>query len=210
MYYNNAAIKLNERYFSMVTKQMELAFLLIETPEAKDYLSEMNYCIDFALANRTLMMNRVLEGINAVIGDFNHGEMINESHNFAAWEHHFGKNVLVHRKGATRAYEGELGMIPGSQGTHSYIVRGLGNQESFKSCSHGAGRKLGRKQAQRELNLKEEIDALNKKGIVHSIRNQRDLDEAPSAYKDIDIVMENQKDLVDIVVKLSPLAVMKG
>jgi len=209
-YYNNAAIKLNKRYFSVVSKQMELAFLPIETPEAKDYLSEMKYCIDFALANRTLMMNRVLEGINAVIGDFNHGDMINKSHNFAAWEHHFGKNVLVHRKGATRAYEGELGMIPGSQGTHSYIVRGLGNQESFKSCSHGAGRKLGRKQAQRELNLKEEIDALNKKGIVHSIRNQRDLDEAPSAYKDIDIVMENQKDLVDIVVKLSPLAVMKG
>ena len=108
------------------------------------------------------------------------------------------------------AYEEELGMILGSQGTNSYIVRGLGNQESFKSCSHGAGRKLGRKQAQRELNLKEEIDALDKKGIVHSIRNQRDLDEAPSAYKDINIVMENQKDLVDIVVKLSPLAVMKG
>ena len=209
-HYNNVANTLNERYFSSVTKNIELAFLPIETPEAKDYLKEMNYCVEFALANRTLMLERVLNGISEVIGDFSHGEMINESHNFVAWEHHFGHNVLVHRKGATRAYEGELGMIPGSQGTHSYIVRGLGNQESFKSCSHGAGRKLGRKQAQRELNLKEEIDSLDKKGIVHSIRNTSDLDEAPSAYKDINIVMENQKDLVDIIVELSPLAVMKG
>jgi len=209
-HYNNIAIRLNEKYYSSVTKKIELAFLPIETPEAKDYIREMNFCIDFALANRKLMMKRVLEGIKEVLGEFSHGELINESHNFAAWENHFGQNVLVHRKGATRAYEGELGMVPGSQGTHSYIVRGLGNPQSFKSCSHGAGRKLGRKQAQRELDLKQEIALLDKKGIVHSIRNQRDLDEAPGAYKDISIVMENQKDLVDIVVELSPLAVMKG
>jgi tRNA-splicing ligase RtcB len=137
-------------------------------------------------------------------------EIINKSHNFAAWENHFGKNVLVHRKGATRAYEGELGMIPGSQGSSSYIVKGLGNPESFKSCSHGAGRKLGRKQAQRELNLADEIKLLNDKGIVHAVRNLSDLDEATNAYKDIDVVMENQTDLAEIVVKLQPLAVLKG
>ena len=209
-YYNDLAINLNEKYFSTVTKKMELAFLPIETPEAKDYIKEMNYCVDFALANRKLMMSRVLEAIKFVVGDFNQGELINESHNFVAWEHHFGKSVLVHRKGATRAFVGELGMIPGSQGTHSYIVRGLGNPESFNSCSHGAGRKLGRKQAQRELNIKEEIAMLNKKGIIHSIRHKKDLDESPNAYKDISIVMENQKDLAEIVVELSPLAVMKG
>ncbi len=101
-------------------------------------------------------------------------------------------------------------MIPGSQGTKSYIVRGLGNEDSFKSCSHGAGRKLGRKQAQRELDLKKEIDILDKQGIIHGIRNTKDLDEASGAYKDINKVMEFQKDLVDIVVELQPLAVIKG
>lgn len=101
-------------------------------------------------------------------------------------------------------------MIPGSQGTSSYIVKGLGNPDSFESCSHGAGRKMGRKQAQRELNLEAEIAALNAKGVVHAMRGKSDLDEAPSAYKNIDVVMENQKDLAEIVVELKPLAVMKG
>lgn len=209
-YYNQAAITLNERYFSSVPKKIELAFLPIETKEAKDYLREMNYCVDFALANRKLMMERVLEAIGQVTGSFEHDDIINESHNFAAWENHFNENVLVHRKGATRAYKDELGMIPGSQGTSSYIVKGLGNEESFRSCSHGAGRKMGRKQAQRELDLKEEIANLDKKGIVHAIRNQKDLDEAPGSYKDINEVMKNQEDLVEIVVELSPLAVLKG
>ncbi|MGB1316518.1 MAG: RtcB family protein, partial [Chitinophagales bacterium] len=136
--------------------------------------------------------------------------MINESHNFAAWENHFGEDVLVHRKGATRAFDGELGMIPGSQGTKSYIVKGKGNPESFNSCSHGAGRKMGRKQAIRELDLEAEIALLDEQDIVHAIRNKSDLDEATSAYKDIDIVMENQKDLAEIVVELKPLAVLKG
>ncbi len=209
-FYNHTAIALNERYHSSVTKEMELAFLPIETQEAKDYLNEMNYCVDFALANRKLMMTRMLEAIKSVVGEFEHDELINESHNFAAWENHFGKNVLVHRKGATRAYDGELGMIPGSQGTNSYIVKGLGNPESFMSCSHGAGRKMGRNQARKTLDFHAEIAAMNKKGIVHAIRNISDLDEAPGAYKDIDVVMENQNDLAEIVVELKPLAVIKG
>ena len=209
-HYNKLAQKLNERYFSAVTKEMQLAFLPIESHEAKAYMAEMKYCVDFALANRKLMMNRMIEAITEVAGAFEHDDIINESHNFAAWEHHFGNNVLVHRKGATRAYEGELGMIPGSQGTKSYIVRGLGNAESFKSCSHGAGRKLGRKQAQKELDLQKEIEFLNKQGIVHGIRHKSDLDEAAGAYKDINVVMENQTDLAEIVVELQPLAVMKG
>ncbi len=209
-YYNDKAIELNQRYHSVVTKKMELAFLPLETPEASDYLAEMQYCIDFALANRKLMMTRMIEALQINIGDFAHDEIINKSHNFADWENHFGENVLVHRKGATRARAGELGMIPGSQGTASYIVRGMGNPDSFHSCSHGAGRKMGRKQAQRELDLQSEIDLLNAQGVIHSIRNIKDLDEATSAYKDIDVVMENQKDLAEIVVELKPLAVLKG
>lgn len=101
-------------------------------------------------------------------------------------------------------------VFPGSQGTCSYIVRGKGNPDSFCSCSHGAGRVMGRKQAKRELDLKEEKNRLDDLGILHSIRSVDDLDEASGAYKDIDTVMENQSDLVDIVTKLSPLAVIKA
>jgi tRNA-splicing ligase RtcB len=209
-HYNKTAIKLNEKYYSMVPKKQELAFLPIDTQEAHLYMSEMKYCVEFALANRKLMMTRIMESFNEVMGEIQIGELINKSHNFAAWENHYGENVLVHRKGATRAYEGELGMIPGSMGTKSFIVRGLGNPESFKSCSHGAGRKLGRKQASRELNLNEEIQRMNEQGIIHGIRDKKDLDEAPGAYKDINIVMENQKDLIEIVVELKPLGVIKG
>ena len=133
---------------------------------------------------------------------------INIAHNYAAMENHFEKNVMVHRKGATRARVDELGIIPGSQGTNSYIVSGKGNPESFQSCSHGAGRTMGRKQAIRTLDMAKEVKAMD--GILHSIRNESDLDEAPGAYKDIHSVMRSQDDLVNIVVELRPLAVVKG
>jgi len=117
---------------------------------------------------------------------------------------------MVHRKGATSAKKGQLGIIPGSQGTCSYIVEGLGNPESFKSCSHGAGRLMGRNVAKKTLDLETEKKMLDDKGIVHGIRSISDLDEAPGAYKDISIVMDNQKDLVKIITKLEPLGVVKG
>ena len=210
-HYNRIAIQLNERWHSSVTKNMDLAFLPIETHEAKDYFAEMQYCVDFAFANRKLMMENIKSVFVKAMGEeFTKIDFINIAHNYARWESHFGTNVIVHRKGATSAREGEIGIIPGSQGTKSYIVRGKGNAESFQSCSHGAGRSLGRKQAQRELNLEVEICNLNEQGILHSIRFLKDLDEAPGAYKDIQVVMENQRDLVDILVELSPLAVIKG
>jgi len=106
--------------------------------------------------------------------------------------------------------KGQIGIIPGSQGTKSYIVKGKGNPESFESCSHGAGRVMGRKQAQRQLDLQKEIRFLERQNIVHSIRTVKDLDEAPSAYKEIGMVMKNQEDLVETVVELTPLAVIKG
>ena len=106
--------------------------------------------------------------------------------------------------------EGEIGIIPGSQGTKSYIVEGLGNVNSFMSCSHGAGRVLRRNEACRKLNLQKEIDIMNAQGIIHDITEQKQLDEAPSAYKDITEVLENEKDLVRPIVELSPLAVIKG
>jgi tRNA-splicing ligase RtcB (3'-phosphate/5'-hydroxy nucleic acid ligase) len=208
--YNKIAIRLNGLWFSEVTKDKELAFLPIQTDDAKDYINEMNYCVEFALANRRLMMERIKWCFSDVVSNIKFRNMINIAHNYAKWEHHFGHDVVIHRKGATSARIGEIGIIPGSMGTKSYIVEGLGNPESFMSCSHGTGRKMGRKQAQRELNLKHEIEIMENQGIIHGIKTIENLDEAVSAYKDIDIVMENQKDLVKILVELKPLAVIKG
>lgn len=119
-------------------------------------------------------------------------------------------NTKTMRKGATRACNGEIGIIPGSQGTKSYIVEGLGNVDSFQSCSHGAGRLMSRTEAVRNLSLEAEVAKLEAQGIVHAIRVQKDLEEAAGAYKNIDEVMECQKDLVKIVTELSPVAVIKG
>lgn len=209
-HYNELAILLNERWNSAVPKNWQLAFLPMDSAEGQAYLDEMQYCVDFALASRSLMMELVKRSIVDVVGNVSFGDIINIAHNYAAMEHHFGANVMVHRKGATKACQGQLGIIPGSQGTSSYIVQGKGEPESFMSCSHGAGRRMGRKQAQRELSLDGEIARLDALGVIHGIRNAKDLDEAAGAYKDISAVMENQADLVDITVELRPLAVIKG
>lgn len=209
-HYNNIAVELNEKWHSKVEKSMELAFLPMDTEQGQQYMSEMQYCVEFALANRQLIMERIKGCFESVCPDVSFGEMINIAHNYAKYEHHFGENVIVHRKGATFAGQGQIGIIPGSQGTKSYIVRGLGNPESFFSCSHGAGRRMGRKEAQRQLNLESEIKLMNEKGIIHGIQSVADLDEAAGAYKDIDVVMQSQNDLVDILVELTPLAVIKG
>jgi tRNA-splicing ligase RtcB len=209
-YYNDLAKEMNRKWFSRVQTGWDLAFLPLDSHQAQSYIDEMNYCIKYALANRMKMMERVRDCISDVLGAFHYENPINIAHNYARLENHYGRNVMIHRKGATSAKKGELGVIPGSQGTASYIVRGLGNPDSFMSCSHGAGRKMGRKQATRELCLAEQIAILNDQGIVHGIRTSKDLDEAPGAYKDIDVVMENQKDLVEIVTKLRPIAVIKG
>jgi tRNA-splicing ligase RtcB len=209
-HYNDVAKNLNKRWHSCVPAGYDLAFLPTETIEAKRYMDEMNYCVEFSLANREQMMYAVCSILDEVFPETNAKPIINIAHNYARLENHFGKNVVVHRKGATSAKAGEIGIIPGSQGTASYIVRGLGNEMSFTSCSHGAGRVMGRKQATRELDLKAQQDILDDQGIIHGIKSAKDLDEAPGAYKDIDTVMANQSDLVEIVTELHPLAVVKG
>ena len=186
-----------------------LAFLPIGSKEANDYLKAMNFALKFAQANRQRMMEKICYCVNKEI-KCTFDQEINIHHNYANIENHFGKNVWVHRKGATSAKKGQLGIIPGSQGTSSYIVIGKGNPESFQSCSHGAGRAMSRTKARNTLNLEGEINKMDKKGIVHGLRNKKELDEASSSYKDIDIVMEEQKDLVDVYVKLEPLGVIKG
>ena len=209
-HYNRLAIELNRRWGSKIPSNWQLAFLPVNSQAGQQYLREMQYCIDFAYANRKIMMERVKDAVLAVAAPVFFESMINIAHNYAALEEHFHRQVMVHRKGATRAREGELGIIPGSQGTPSYIVRGKGNKESFASCSHGAGRKMGRKQAQRQLNLEQERKRLDDQGIIHAVRSVGDLEEAAGAYKDIDEVIDNQLDLVEVVVELRPLAVVKG
>lgn len=210
-FYNKQAKILNRMWYTKVNEKDDLAFFPVETLEAQKYINEMQYCIDFAFANRKLMLENVISVFKEHFGKgFETDNFINIAHNYAAKEKHFETDVIVHRKGATSARKDELGIIPGSQGTKSYIVRGKGNPESFESCSHGAGRIMGRKEAIRSLDLKEQTAFLNDQGIIHAIRGRADLEEAPGAYKNIDEVMEDQQDLVEIVVELSPLAVIKG
>lgn len=210
-FHNKIAVELNELFCSEVKKEKQLAFLPIDSKEGERYFQHMNYCVNFAENNRYLMMQNIKESFVEILKDNVKFDYFHDvAHNYAAREIHFGHEVLVHRKGATRAFKDEICLIPGSQGTASYICKGLGNRESFMSCSHGAGRKMGRKEAIRSLSLDDEKKRLDDKGILHAIRGKDDLEEAAGAYKDIEEVMKNQSDLVEIVTKLEPLAVIKG
>lgn len=209
-HYNNLAKQHNQQWYSSVPKEYELAFLPLNSKQGEYYSNEMTFCVQFAKENRIYMLNTIMNIFTDYIQDITFENTIDVAHNYASLENHFGKNVFVHRKGATRARKDEIGIIPGSQGTSSYIVKGKGNKDSFESCSHGAGRLMSRTKAKKELSIDKECALLNNLGVIHSIRSIDDLDEAPSAYKDIDIVMQNQTDLVDIITKLTPIAVIKG
>ena len=208
-HYNRVAKELNKTIDPKIPDNFQLDFLPINSPEGQMYMKEMQYCTDFAFANRKYMSDKV-QNIFKRFTDVEFLPVINIAHNYAAKETHYGESVIVHRKGATSAKKGETGIIPGSQGVESYIVRGKGNPESFMSCSHGAGRKLSRTAAKKSLDLEKEIEYMNSKKIVHNISSKKHLDEAPSAYKDIAEVMKNQSDLTEILVELKPLAVVKG
>lgn len=217
-HYNKVAINLNEKWYSSVSKSLGLAFLPADSEQGKLYIEEMHWCMEFARLNRQLMMQRIKECIvcspivknlgmdSATLFPYPNLDVI---HNYASLENHFNKNVWVHRKGATLARKGETGIIPGTQKTPSYIVQGLGNVDSFRSCSHGAGRCMSRKKARETLNLEEERKEMEDAGIVCGMRHASDVEESWKAYKDIDAVMKNQEDLVDIVVELHPMAVVK-
>ena len=209
-YYNDLAARLNKQWYSAVPSDLQLPFLPLGTREFGLYWEEMKYCVDFALCNRRLMMLRIEEILADALPGIAFEPMINIAHNYAAMEEHFGERVIVHRKGATLAQAGTIGIIPGSQGTASYIVEGLGNTESFCSCSHGAGRTMSRTAAIKNLDMEEEVNRLNGLGIVHAIRTQSDMQEASGAYKDIEEVIQNEQDLVKIRTRLLPVAVIKG
>ena len=213
--YNAKAMKLCGMWHSKLPPgngEDSLAFLPIGSREANEYIKAMHFALDFAKENRKRIMNAFKRAVCTKLRCAFEVD-INIHHNFAALENHFGKNVWVHRKGATQAYTGHLGIIPGSMGTSSYIVRGNGNPDSFMSCSHGAGRNSGRAEFSRTHTVVE-CNA-DMKGIVFdgwgkNRKGQPDLSEAPKAYKNIDAVIEAQQDLVDVVCKLRPLGVVKA
>jgi tRNA-splicing ligase RtcB len=163
----------------------------------------------FAALNREVMMRRVIEAAKTVIRKAfqSHIEAVNCHHNYVQMETHFGADVYVTRKGAVSAKAGQLGIIPGSMGARSYIVRGKGNADSFESCSHGAGRAMSRGEAKRRFTLADHRAATE--GV--ECRKDKDvIDETPAAYKDIDAVMEAQRDLVDVVHTLKQVVCVKG
>jgi tRNA-splicing ligase RtcB len=211
-HYNKVAEDLCIKWKQHEVVKNELAFLPSGTLEFAKYLSEMDICVNFAKENRRKMAGIIKSEFEKLylpedVAFLNHIEI---AHNYVQLEHHYGKDVYVHRKGATLARSGKLGVIPSSQGTPSYIVEGLGNEASLCSCSHGAGRRMSRAKAIATLDLETEKQSMDSKGILHSIRGVKDLDESASAYKDISVVMKEQTDLVKIITELNPLAVIKG
>jgi len=196
-------------FYESFLPDKDLAYLPDGTPEFHRYVTAVEIAQAYAMANRRLMMeaalNVLVDGISKPFGI--EEEAVNCHHNYLSRENHFGQNVLVTRKGAVRAREGELGIIPGSMGAKSFIVRGKGNRESFMSCSHGAGRRMGRNEAKKRISMDDFNAAM---GNVESRRDESVLDEAPQAYKSIDAVMAAQSDLVDVVRTLKQVLCVKG
>ncbi len=187
----------------------DLAYLPQGSDLFKDYCEAVQWAQQYALLNRRLMMDAALAALSQEVPKpFSCDcEAVNCHHNYVSWEHHFGENVIVTRKGAVRAREGELGIIPGSMGARSFIVRGKGNAESFCSCSHGAGRAMSRGAAKKRFTLDDHIAAT---AGVECRKDAEVIDETPGAYKDIDAVMSAQADLVSIEHTLKQVLCVKG
>ncbi len=186
----------------------DLAYFTEGARRFEDYVQAVGWAQDYAMINRREMMKLVLAEITHRLPPFTiTKEAIDCHHNYVAQEHHFGADVFVTRKGAIRAGEGELGIIPGSMGAKSYIVRGKGNADSFCSCSHGAGRRMSRTKAKKAFN---QSDLANQTEGVECRKDKGVIDEIPGAYKDIDKVMDNQTDLVEVVHTLKQVLCVKG
>jgi len=187
----------------------DLAYFEEGSQHFGDYLRAVGWAQRYAAINRELMMRRVIEAAKTVIGRSfqSHVEAVNCHHNYVSQERHFGEDVYVTRKGALSARAGQLGIIPGSMGARSYIVRGKGNADSFDSCSHGAGRAMSRGEARRRYTLSDHRAAT---AGVECRKDKDVIDETPAAYKDIEAVMRAQRDLVDVVHTLKQVVCVKG
>ena len=186
----------------------DLAYLSEGTQNFNDYVKAVAWAQEYASINRQVMMTLIFGQLEYYFPKIRFQQQaINCHHNYVEREHHFEKNVWVTRKGAIRAKKDDLGIIPGSMGTKSYIVKGKGNQESFHSCSHGAGRRMSRKQAFKKFTM----DDLERQTLgVEMQRRKAIIDEIPEAYKDIDKVMKDQEDLVDVIHTLKQILNVKG
>jgi tRNA-splicing ligase RtcB len=186
----------------------DLAYFTEGTQYFEDYVEAVGWAQDYAMLNRREMMRLVLEVLQKHLPKFTTTqEAINCHHNYVQQEQHFGQEVYVTRKGAISAQLGQLGIIPGSMGAKSYIVRGLGNQQSFCSCSHGAGRRMSRTEAKRRFNA---LDLEQQTQGIECRKDKGVVDEIPAAYKDIDTVMQHQTDLVEVVHTLRQIICIKG
>lgn len=207
----NYFIELARRDMESVEQHLpdrDLAYYTEGTQHFEDYVEAVQWAQDYAFQNRQTMMNLVLAGMRRHLPDFAvTSEVVNCHHNYVAREHHFGADVWVTRKGAIRAGAGDLGIVPGSMGARSYIVRGLGNPDSFTSSAHGAGRRMSRKAAEKQFT---QADLVRQTEGVLCRKDKGVIDEIPGAYKDIDAVMDNQKDLTEIIHTLKQVICVKG
>ncbi len=186
----------------------DLAYFTEGAKHFEDYVEAVHWAQDYAMVNRREMMRSIISALEKHLPPFTiTKEAINCHHNYVARETHFGADVYVTRKGAIRAGEGELGIIPGSMGAKSYIVRGKGNADSFCSCSHGAGRRMSRSKAKKQFS---QTDLEHQTEGVECRKDSGVIDEIPGAYKDIDVVMANQTDLVEVVHTLKQVLCVKG
>ena len=210
--YNKLARRLNERWYSQVSAKTELNFLPMDSPEGQRYLSWMWFAQEYAKGNREYMLQKAFLALYRHLnGEVRNPETFDTYHNYAAMENHFGKNVLVTRKGAVRAQKGDMVIIPGSMETGSYIARGLGNPESFNSSPHGAGRAMSRTAAKKQFIVDDMVKRMSDKGIVLATDSVKDVvDEAGPAYHDIETVIQAASDLVEPLYHLTPMAVLKG
>jgi len=207
MHHIKIAKDVMRRYFIELADQ-DLSYLVEGTSEFTEYIRDMMWAQQFALFNREEMMDRVIKDFQYWLGgDLEEQERINCHHNFTQQENHMGKNVWLTRKGAIKADEGTLGLIPGSMGTASYVVVGKGNVPSFKSAPHGAGRNFSRTHARKTFTMEQLEKAMEGKEWSHS---KAFLDEIPGAYKDIDVVMKDAEDLVEIKHTLTQIVNIKG
>ena len=209
VWYMKKAKELNKKWHTSVPTDLD--FLPLEDEWGQNYVQDMDWSVEYAMHNRQYILQLVEIAIQNVLEiDMEHGDLVQVAHNYATMENHFGKNVLVHRKGATPAREGMRGAIPGSMGANSYITIGKGNPDSFMSCSHGAGRTMSRTKAKKTFTREDMTQALQDIGSYGFGATESLLDETPQAYKDIDVVMERQQDLVEITHRLRPLFTVKG
>lgn len=203
-------------WYSEVKEEYRLSFLPTQSKEGRQYINWMGLALDYAFENRARMLEQTCAIVKEVVErhtgqGVEFGEEINCHHNYAALENHYGENVWVHRKGATRAREGELAVIPGAMGSYSYVVEGKGSEESFCSSSHGAGRSYSRTGAMQAFSVEQVMVDLKEQGIILGKRKKNDVaEECRFAYKDIDGVMSQQLDLVTPVRKLKTVGVVKG